>query len=147
MKISWGTGITAVYVFFVIALLAAVFVFMNQDVHLVTDDYYAKEIAYQQQIDKVNRTQSLNAQLKIKPASGFVGFAFPRLFKSNEINGKIHFYRPSDNSKDFFADVKVDSANSLEVATAGKEKGMWKVKVDWNAKGNSYYNEKIIMIN
>lgn len=147
MKISWGVRIAAVYIFFTIALLAAVFVFMNQDVHLVTDDYYAKEIAFQQQIDKINRTKSLSEQLEIKPANGFVDFSFPRLFKSNEINGKIHFYRPSDDSKDFFTDVKVDSINSLEVATAGKEKGLWKVKVDWGAKGNSYYNEKIIIIN
>ncbi|MDQ7817668.1 MAG: FixH family protein [Melioribacteraceae bacterium] len=147
MKISWGVKIAATYIIFVIGVLVMVFIFMNQDVHLVTDNYYAKELEYQKQIDKINRTNQLEEQLQIINQQSFVQFIFPVQFKPEEITGKINFYRPSDQSKDIAIDVATDTSNSQVVFTDIFVKGVWKVKVDWSVKENHYYNEKILLVN
>lgn len=147
MKISWGVKIAVTYILFVVAVLITVVIFMNQDVGLVTKDYYEKEIKYQGQIDKEKRTQNLPEQLSINSEAGIVKLSFPRIFKPNEIGGIIQFYRPADKTKDFAVNITLDSAYTQSLSMANLDKGLWKVQVDWNAKGNSYFNEKIILTN
>lgn len=147
MKMNWGFRIAAFYITFVIFLLIAVIIFMNQDVGLVTEDYYAKEIAYQEQIDKANRTRDLTEQLDIMAEPEQLKFSFPKIFDPREIGGTIHFYRPSDKKKDLITGISVDSSGIQIIGTAGLSKGLWKIKVDWRVKDVSYFNEKIIMVN
>lgn len=120
---------------------------MNQDVSLVTKDYYAKEIKYQEQIDKMKRTKELPEPLDINLEASAIKFSFPKLFKPNEVKGTIQFYRPSDKSKDFAVNVSLDSSYVQSINTVNLQKGLWKIQIDWNAKGNTYFNEKIIMTN
>jgi hypothetical protein len=147
MKISWGVKIAATYIIFVIGVLVMVLIFMNQDVHLVTDNYYAKELEYQNQIDKINRTNQLDEQLQIMNQPSLIKFIFPQQFKTEKIQGKIQFYRPSDQSKDFVIDIMTDTSNSQIVGTEKFSKGVWRVKIDWSVKENTYYNEKILLVN
>lgn len=146
MKISWGTKIAAAYIVFVIGVLIMVFVFMNQEVHLVTDNYYAKELEYQNHIDKINRTNQLEEQLDIRNQQTVIKFIFPKQYNYKSIKGTINFYRPSDPAKDISFEITPDSFNTQIVSTEKLAKGVWKVKVDWLANNISYYNEKIIMV-
>ena len=59
IKMNWGKGIAAVYICFVVIILGFVFYFMNQDVDLVTHKYYDEEIKYQEQIERMKRTNEL----------------------------------------------------------------------------------------
>ncbi|MBA4405822.1 hypothetical protein C0389_00965 [bacterium] len=147
MKLSWGFNIAAFYITFVVLLLIVVFIFMSQDVGLVTDDYYAKEIAYQEEIDRTTRTKNLTVQLDIAVEPAQIKFLFPKIFSWREIGGTIHFYRPSDKEKDFIANISLDSSRTQFIGTENLKKGLWKIKVDWKAKGVSYFNEKIVMVN
>ena len=65
MKISWGTGIVIGIVVFVVFTLSMTVIFMTQDVHLVTDNYYEKTLTYQDEIDKQSRTKALDDKVKI----------------------------------------------------------------------------------
>lgn len=147
MKLNWGTGITVVYVFFIIGTLTIVFIFMNQDVTLEKDNYYSEGLAYQQQIDKINRTKSLPEQLEIIQEEALIKFIFPNFFQKKSISGTIFFYRPSDSGKDFSISINTDTTNIQTVSVLDFEKGLWKIKVDWNSNENSYYNEKILILN
>jgi len=147
MKLNWGFNIAAFYIFFVVVLLIAVFIFMRQDVGLVTNDYYAKGITYQEEIDKTNRTKELTEQLDITVEPVQIKFSFPKMFNSGDIDGTIHFYRPSNKEKDFVADIVTDSSRIQIIETGKLEKGLWKVKVDWSVKNISYFTEKIVMVN
>ncbi|MCG6915274.1 FixH family protein, partial [bacterium BMS3Abin03] len=88
-KANWGTGIFISYsVFMLLTIITAVY-FMNQDVSLVTDDYYQQELKYQDQIDKIERTNALSE----KPAIDFdglgVNISFPKLLIEKNVVGKI----------------------------------------------------------
>ena len=147
MKLNWGSGIAAVYIIFVIAVLITVVVFMNQDVSLETKDYYAKGIAYQEQIDKMNRANELPEKLAIEQTGNYLNFSFPKIFNQHEIGGMIYFYRPSNNQKDFLVNIQTDTSGVQTIPVASIAKGLWKIKVDWSARNNTYYNEKILMVN
>ncbi len=147
MKISWGIKIAATYIIFVTGVIIMVLIFMNQDVHLVTDNYYAKDLEYQEQIDKIDRTGLLKEQLEIVNLQSVIKFVFPAEFSSAVISGRIDFYRPSDQSQDFSVEITTDSLLTQMISTEKMMKGVWKVKVDWSANGNKYYNEKILMVN
>jgi hypothetical protein len=147
LKLNWGFGIAAVYILFLIGTLIIVIIFMNQDVSLESKDYYAKGIKYQNEIDKMKRTKELPEQLDITVEPNSIILSFPKIFKSTELNGKIHFYRPSDDSRDFTIDIAADSSLVQSIPTKNFIKGLWRIKVDWNGKGNSYLDKKIVMIN
>lgn len=146
MKLNWGSGIAITYILFMAGVLILVFIFMNQDVHLVTDDYYAKEIEYQQQIDKVERTKLLSEQPVVTFSDGVFMVSFPKSVK-NIINGEIQIYRPSDSNLDKTASIFLDAENRQLIKPPINLPGLWKVKIDWTRNDTNYYNEKIILSN
>jgi hypothetical protein len=147
MKISWGIGISAVYILFVIVMVGTVIFSTTQETHLVADDYYEKEIAYQNQIEKIERTKLLSEQLKIYIKEELIFFEFPEEFESKTIHGSLIFYRPSDRSEDFILPIELNSENEQFISTSRFQKGMWRLQVEWGSGDNNYYNEQIIMIN
>ena len=52
-------------------------IFMTQDVSLVSDNYYEKSLAYQDEIDKQSRTKSLDEQVKINFTGEVINILFP----------------------------------------------------------------------
>ena len=66
INFNWGTGILITIIVFMIITLGTVFTFMNEKVDLVTDNYYKKELKYQKQIDKLNRTHDMRMDVEIQ---------------------------------------------------------------------------------
>jgi hypothetical protein len=144
MKFNWGTGIVLSFILFAGSILFIILVPFNQEVDLVTKDYYDKEIVYQQQIDRTDRTERLKEEIKIEHNSSLLNINFPVNYGS--VSGEILFYRPSDAKKDFIKEIVTDNSNSQVIDISRLEPGLWKVRVNWNMKEQSYYFEKIIMI-
>lgn len=147
MKFSWGKGIFITYAVFLVAILSVVVYLYTMDVNLVTEDYYEKELRHQEQIDKENRTNSLPENLKITVDQGIINLKFPSLFKPYQISGLVRFYRPSDSQKDFSVNIELGDKLEQTISTAKMLKGYWRIKVDWSANQNEYFNEKLVMIN
>ena len=146
-KANWGTGIFISYALFILlAILAAVY-FMNQDVDLVTDDYYQQEIKYQDQIDKIQRTNSLPEKPAINFDGSKINLSFPESLLNKNVTGKIHFYRPSNPALDFNIPMLLNN-DGLQIITTNKmETGFWRLKLNWTMEGNEYYSEKEIILN
>lgn len=139
----WGHGITVFYVIFVIAVLSALFASFGIDRSLVADDYYAKDLAYQ---DQYNKTQNaLRASDNKLTVNMLAEQQLVELIVDTEvlIKGKVTFYRPSDQSQDFSVDL---TAAETTFSTTTLKKGKWILKVEWNEGGNSYYQERQIYI-
>jgi hypothetical protein len=116
------------------------------DVNLVTDDYYEKELAFQNQIDKVTRTKSLPEQPVISLAGKNMYLKFPNSINSNMVEGIINFYRPSNNSMDFAVPINLNQHGEQIVNSARFTTGMWRIYVDWKIDGINYLSEKILMV-
>ena len=88
-KISWPTGIIIAMSAFVIFILSFVYkaTFMSQyDHHLVSDDYYKDEMNYQQEIDKLNKSATLNEDITITKVAEGLLITFPAEFDPEKIN-------------------------------------------------------------
>ncbi len=143
-KIHWGWAIAIFYSSFVILYL--IFVIKSKDVDhsLVFDDYYAEDIAYQKHYDRVANAKALKQDLVIKKnaSNSSVEFHFPDVFK--HIAGVVWFYKPNNEKLDFKKKVDVNSQNVFVVSADILGSGMWKVKVDWEGDGKTFYQEQTL---
>jgi hypothetical protein len=144
MKFNWGTGIVISFILFALSIAFIVIFPFNQSVELVTKDYYEKELIYQEQIDKLERTRLLNESIIINQDEGQLNIIFPLSY--SEVTGEILFYRPADAKKDFSLRINADSSGSQNIDTRPLIPGYWRVKVLWNMDDLQYYFEKNLML-
>ncbi len=146
MKWNWGTGIAAVYSLFVLVFVVLVFRATRQDNSLVTDEYYAEDLAYQQHYNKLVNARSLDRDLSIieMPQRSSVSLIFPEGLE--DISGEIQFFCPSDSALDFFLPVEVGADHRQHIPVGHLRKGLWKVKVNWQSGATPFYKETAIVL-
>jgi hypothetical protein len=145
---NWGHKIFILFAGFVILIITLVVISMRQkDIHLVTERYYEKEIAYQDQIDKEKITAALFQKPEIKyiKSEQLVAITYPDQLTKERINGNILFYRPSDAGMDFNVSIKSENGNQ-QVLVGHLEKGFWRIKMDWTSASEKYYIEEKLVI-
>jgi hypothetical protein len=144
----WPIGIVAAFAIFIGGILFAVTIMVRNDVPLTSDDYYAKEIAYQEQLDKSNRGLSPAQKPVINQlaASEALEITFPSYKQSTGFEGKLTFFRPSDPSKDFTVDLRTDESGMQWVSMRDRVKGLWLVQIEWKEGGTDYYYEQQILM-
>lgn len=142
INFNWGWGIAVFYgAFLVIAIGSAIFV-SNLDYFMVSQDYYQEGIDYQDQIEKVKRTNALDVPVSwnYDPILSIIQFNYPAELSS----GKIVFYRPSNSNLDRYVRINRDDSSRQFINVQNWAKGFWKIKVDWQTENDSYYNEGTI---
>lgn len=146
MNISWGYKITALYSSFALFIFIMVYKSSTLNTELVTKDYYAAEIAYQQRIDATRNSKALKQQVAIKyVADGQqVVVDFPEV--GNNITGSALLFRPASAADDRKLAVKVADGEALAIPAADLAKGLWRLELAWQAGGTDYYNEEVIVI-
>ncbi|MEM9547658.1 MAG: FixH family protein [Bacteroidota bacterium] len=140
-KFNWGHGIFIFYVCFVTAVVTALVASFGVDHSLVVEDYYAQDLAYQSQYDKVkNNLESQNIEVDLDEVHQRLTI---NINHEGSIQGAIEFYRPSDKSKDFNVKLKdqVTTISTKDLLT-----GKWVLKIDWKEGNKSFYKEELIYI-
>src|ERR1043166_10080260 len=96
----WPIAIAAYFAVFGVFIVAFTIYATSQRTDLVGRDYYDQEIRFQQQLDCLNRTQPIHAQVSVTydALQQSVIIAVPAAHARAQISGRIHFYRPSDAS-------------------------------------------------
>lgn len=147
MTINWGYRILILYTAFIAGILFLVYKCSQQDVDLVADNYYEKELKFQDQINRSNNVaasgNSIKAELKGNPSQ--LVLTFPGSVTGKKVSGEIHMFRP-DNSK---LDVKipVEITEGLQYIDVSKlAKGFWRMQVSWQADEMPLYQEEKIFI-
>jgi nitrogen fixation protein FixH len=127
----------------------AMFVYkaMNQDVDLVSKDYYDQEIKYQDQIEKVKRTQALgDVMLDYNAEANTILLQLPATYKDKSLTGTITLFRPSDDEMDKKLPLQLGRDHSQLLETVDLKSGIWKVRVDFSDGEETYYSEKTIQL-
>ncbi len=146
IKFNWGTGIFIVIAMFVMAVIAF-FIFINTlDINLVEDNYYEKELAYQERIDKIENTANLTGEIDIRQENGQMIIQFPDIDPLLVPTGTVWFYRPSDPKKDFTVPLNLDNSRMQVMDVSKIDPGKWTVKMEWEMGGKHYYYEENLII-
>ncbi|MEJ8756664.1 FixH family protein [Pontibacter sp. H259] len=127
----------------------AMFVYkaMQQDVGLVSKDYYQQEIKYQDQIERVRRTQALgDVMLDYKAENQAILLQMPVTYQDKTLNGTITLFRPSNDQLDKQFPLQLGRDQSQLIETQDLETGLWKVRVSFTDDKEDFYTEKTIEI-
>jgi hypothetical protein len=95
---NWGKGIIIAMSAFVIFILTLVFTLMSNRVDLTSDDYYKKEIGFQDEIEAQRLGQNFDRKLIIQQSKNSIFFEFKDSLPAKI--GTIEFNRPSDQKLD-----------------------------------------------
>jgi nitrogen fixation protein FixH len=121
---------------------------VRQNMDLVRPDYYEHEILFQKQIDAVNRTRPFASELTI--SYDFDKRALlvrvPPAHLGEQFNGKAHLYRPSDAKLDQNIELKPGPDGKQTMNVEPLSPGLWKVRLDWTAAGESFAFEQTIIV-
>lgn len=145
IKWNWGTKIVVAYAIFIVLIMSAVIKALNQKVDLVTEDYYAQEIDYQNKYTKMENAGMLTEAVTATQQGGNVVITFPKEVKA-PYTGKVLFYRPSNSADDVSIPVNTNTEGQMLVPVAKLKKGNYSVLVDWVGGSTKYFNKLIIFI-
>lgn len=142
---NWGHKIIIVFAVFIAGMLFLVYQSSTQNIELVTEDYYGKELVYQQKIDEAKRTSLLSGPVVIKLTAGEVVINFPKDFNAQTITGEATLYVPANEKKDIQKPFSV-SDSPVSIAVPAGYHGLHYVKINWAVNGVNYYYEQQIII-
>jgi hypothetical protein len=142
---NWGKKILTVYILFVLGILLMVFKSSREKDDLVTPDYYAQELKYQQKIDQVKRTNALSGTPDVTVTGNHLQVHFPNDFAQKKIDGDVLLYCPSDENKDVKQIFSVKDEDLLMPIPA-TSRGLFELHMTWEVEGVKYYFEKKIVI-
>ena len=141
MKLSWGYKIMFVYIAFVAGMGILVFKASSQKFDLVTTDYYDQELKYQQVINQAANSSRLSAPVTIERNKGELKISFPNEMKRKKKLVDFYLYYAADAKKDFRRSFELDENEIVQALPVGM-KGMYELKLSWEAEGVKYYFEQ-----
>ena len=146
MRISWGYKIAILYCSFAVFIAVMVVKSSTLNDDLVTKDYYDAEIKYQQRIGQIKKSKAVKEPVVIKyeASPSLISVDFPEM--NAPIEGSALLFRPSDAKQDKLFKLNIDVNGDYSIPTKGLEKGLWRLEVEWNANGTSYYDEEVLFI-
>lgn len=149
MKLNWGAGIAITFTLFAAGMMFLVWLCIRQPQDLVSIDYYNRELAFQQQINKSFNTGDLSQPLIVAydASQQKVSVVFPAEIKSKSITGTLHFFKPDNATLDFEVAVQPDQTFTQQITTSKMKAGLWHIKADWKMDDAGFYQEESIVIN
>ncbi len=138
---DWGKGILLTIIAFVGFIMTLVVISVRQDdIHLVTENYYEKEIKYQDQIDRESASANLDREvLQFDAQSKSILLDLPVGAK-----GSLQLFRPSDARLDREFALEITDLGKTSVSLGQLKSGYWKVQLTWTEDGVEFYQEKKI---
>ncbi|MBD0256769.1 MAG: FixH family protein [Cytophagales bacterium] len=143
---NWGHKIILGYSLFVALVATMITICVKQDdIHLVSKDYYKEEIAYQGQIEKLTNTRNLGQPVRLGYAeAGTARLSLPA--SQSGAQGQIVFFRPADARQDVKIPLHLDATGSQDISLARLARGLWKVKITWHQSGKDYLSEQTLVV-
>ncbi len=147
IKFNWGTGIFIFIIIFVVTMLGVVYLSFQQDNDLVDESYYPKAMEYQQEINSRDRALELSSLFNAEQVNDEVIVTYPIEFKEMNLEkGEIFFYRPSAQKFDLKEKMSPGPDLKQTFPLSLFHSGKYIVKYSWIMGGETYFDEKTIII-
>ena len=141
---NWGKWIVLVFILFAVFIGTLVTVCMRQDISLVSKDYYRDELAFQDQIVRINNANQLQEKPTIRKKGEFIEVGFSMFGKMEK--GVLKLFRPSDAHMDKIFTLHATAESTQLFPIGGIGKGMYRARMQWIMNGKEYFIESIVNI-
>jgi len=147
MKLNWGIGLVVAMAGFMAFILYFVIVMSTDTKYshdLVTEEYYAKEMVYQEEIDAEINTNNLTEKIISRNTDLGWEIIFPESLEPKKIIGKVFLYRPSNQKLDFELPLGLSTPNLL-IPDKNLIGGRWNITIEWTYEGKPFIYKKEIV--
>lgn len=127
---NWGKGIIVAFVLFIGFIVFMITSMISTKVDLVSDDYYVREIAYEQEIQALKNSNSAG-KFSIKDGDEFVVVSAPDESNFSEI--LIDMKRPNNDELDQSFEMK--DSKTLLIDKNELEVGMYNIELSFKSAG------------
>lgn len=142
MKLNWGHYIAIALGCFMIFILTLLFTANDSGHAMVTEDYYEKELTFQNEIDAEKRANALVNKPEIRSqANGFI-LEFPEEF--NTAKGEIYLMRNNDETLDIRKPIKLNKLNQMLIPSVNLKDGEYELFLKWEFDNKEYMIKKSI---
>ena len=144
----WPTTIIGFFALFISGVIAFVVFASQQRMDLVRPDYYAEELRFQPQPERIGRTAPVHSQMSVADdlARHSITVQLPPTHAGHALAGHIHFYRPSDARLDRSVPLAADARGWQSVDARPLLPGLWKVRISWRLEGHDYFYDQTIVV-
>lgn len=123
----WPIGIAAFIGLFFIAMVTFVIWSLGHRQDLVAEDYYERDLVYQQTIDATVRANALGFVPLARDRDG----TFHITVQPGSTNVRLSLYRPSDKRLDQQIDIKIEPDGTSSWPSAHLSPGRWRASLRW----------------
>ena len=138
MKLSWPKLIILAYATFIGGMIFMVTQSFKQNTELEYEDYYQREVNYQEKIDAIQRVKKLKQKPELTVINDTLHLDIPAHLTGFE-RGDWYFYHITQKSGDRKVSLKAPKdAFPLNNLQAGK----YRIEVDWASGNERYFYEE-----
>ena len=139
---NWGKGIIITMAAFMSFILFMVFTLMSKSTDLESEDYYKKEIEYEQEMNALKNASQLKENAKINLTEEFVVVVLPT--KEDVSNVQIALFRPDNKKMDKL--LNENNSKTIMIAKNTLLKGRYNVAIKYEVNGKKILQKEEIMI-
>lgn len=143
---NWPKGIVLVFLLFASGIGFLVYKTTEKKSEMVADNYYEKELKYQQVIDGKLNAQKLSSLPRVTVHEAGLAVRFPDEMEPGLTEGNLYFYRASDRKKDVEVPISLDTAHTQYIPVNRFSNGYYQAQITWRSGETDYYSEQNIYI-
>lgn len=132
-KFTWAHGVAVALGAFIAFILFMILVFPNgqQNAELVSKDYYADELQYQQVIDAKNNADHLPEKPRYLQNAAGISLTFPESLVPDASRINFELFRTNDANLDVHKELTLDAHRTAFIPAKILAKGSYTLKVRW----------------
>ena len=139
---NWGKGIAIALTLFIGFIVYLVVVLVSHKVDLESDDYYQREIAYENEIQAMNNAAKLKDAIKLDEDESNIIIQIPS--EASFENVKVYFSRPNDINLD--KEFKVEGTKTFLIPKEELKAGQYNVSISYTQDKENYLQKNKIFI-
>lgn len=139
---NWGKGIIIGMGLFMSFIITLVVIMMRQDIDLVQEDYYQKELEYNKQYEAESNYMSAKDSIWMELSSDNLYLHFPEVFQTGKTS--VQLIRPNDKSMDLV--LSLEALETVKIPLKGMAKGNFNCKVSGVHQGKPYEMNQLITV-
>ena len=143
----WPIAIIAFFIVFATFLATFVVWALGQKQDLVAKNYYENEVRYQEQVDRLNRTQAQAGQTAVTfdAARNCIVITLPAA-QASSASGVVRLYRPSNAKLDHEVPLATNAVGVQTLDAKAMAAGLWKVRIQWSVNGQEYFFDQAVVV-
>ncbi len=123
---NWGKGITIVMISFIIFITTLVTIMISTKIDLVSEDYYQKEINFEEDISSAKNWKHLEKEVEFQSNEQHLIVTLPEIDQVDEF--ELFFTRPDDKKQDLT--FKINGTKTFIIDKSKFKKGQYDYRLE-----------------